>query len=167
MHKLLVPIENFSGRSLSATYFAVEFAKRNPAKIFFLIFSRIPREGNQSAARKQDDLQRNQFEELIQRARSEKINLEIFYSNEDFYEATSQFCKDHGLTEIIVALPSERDPAYPGLVDQISQWRNNLESQLIIVKPKEEKLMTLETAGRGVGPTPVRKSKPHAGGKGS
>ena len=140
MHKLLVPIENFSGLSLSATYFAIEFAKRNPAKIFFLIFSDFPQEKKDSTASpKRVDLQRKQFEDLLQHARTEKINLEIFYSNEDFHEVTSQFSRDHGLTEIIIALPSERDPAYSRLMDQVGLLRNNLESQLILVKPKTRK----------------------------
>jgi hypothetical protein len=168
MHKLLVPIEYFSGLSLSATYFAIEFAKRNPAKIFFLIFSKVP-EGGQEAASSEnrEDLQRRQFEELLRRARLEKINLEIFYSNEDFYEVTSQFCRDHGLTEIIIALPSERDPAYPLLLEQAGQLRHNLESQLIIVRPKEEKSMTVEKVKAGGDPPPALKFKTPAGKKGS
>jgi hypothetical protein len=168
MQKLLVPIENFSGRSLSATYFAIEFAKRNPAKLFFLIFSNFPQEESSSAAVEQrGDLQRKQFEDLLQRARAEKINLEIFYSNEPFYEGTSQFSKDHGLTEIVMALPSERDPAYPRLMEQVGQLRNDLESQLIIVKPKEEKIVTSEKTNGGGDSPPALKPKPHPGKKGS
>jgi len=168
MHKLLVPIENFSGLSLSATYFAIEFAKRNPAKLFFLIFSNFPQEEPGSvAADKMGDLPRKQFEELIQRARAEKINLEIFYSKEDFYEVTSQFSKDHGLTEIIIALPSERDSAYPRLMEQVGQMRKNLESQLIIVKPKEEKIVTAEKVYAGGDPPSAQKPKPYSGKKGS
>jgi len=168
MHKLLVPIENFSGLSLSATYFAIEFAKRNPAKLFFLIFSNIPQEKSGSGAtEKKGDFQRKQFEDLLQRAREEKINLELFYSNEDFYEVTSQFSKDHSLTEIIIALPSEKDPAFPRLVDQVGQLRNNLESQLIIVKPKEEKIVTPEKVNAGGDPPSAQKPKSYAGKKGS
>ena len=37
MIRVLVPIDAFSQLTISATYFALEFAKRNPAKIFFLI----------------------------------------------------------------------------------------------------------------------------------
>jgi hypothetical protein len=40
MNKVLVPIQNFSRLSLSASYFAVKFAKRNPTKVLFLIFSK-------------------------------------------------------------------------------------------------------------------------------
>jgi hypothetical protein len=168
MQKLLVPIEYFSGLTLSATYFAIEFAKRNPAKIFFLIFSKAPEGGPVSVGREnRADLQRKQFEELLQRARSEKINLEIFYSKEDFFEVTAQFCREYGLTEIILALPSERDPAYPRLMEQFGQLRNTLESQIIIVKPKEEKKVTSEKANSGGDPPPVLKSKPSAGKKGS
>jgi hypothetical protein len=168
MHKLLVPIENFSGLSLSATYFAIEFAKRNPAKLFFLIFSNFPQEESGSMdVEKKGDLQRKQFEDLLQRARAEKINLGIFYSKEPFYEGTSQFSKDHGLTEIVMALPSERDPAYLRLMEQVGQMRNDLESQLIIVKPKEEKIVPLEEVKAGGDSPPVLKPRPHPGKKGS
>jgi hypothetical protein len=168
MHKLLVPIEYFSGLSLSATYFAIEFAKRNPAKIFFLIFSKGSKGGTESISLEdREDLRRKQFEALLQRARSQKINLEIFYSSEDFYEVTSQFCKDHGLTEIILALPSERDPAYALLLARTVPLRNNLESQLIIVRPKEEKDMTAEKWQAEGELSPAWKSKTPSGKKGS
>lgn len=168
MHKLLVPIENFSGLSLTATYFAIEFAKRNPAKIFFLIFSNVPLEKEGSGLSIQNvDLHRKEFEKLLQGARSEKINLEIFHSNEDFYEVTSQFSKDHSLTEIIIALPSEKDPAYPRLMEQVGQLRNNLESPLIIVRPKEEKIMTAEKVNAGGDQPPVLKPKTYTGKTGS
>jgi hypothetical protein len=167
MHKLLVPIEHFSGLSLSATYFAIEFAKRNPAKIFFLIFSPPPREeGGSSPAVKKDQFQRNQFDELIQQARAEKINLEIFYSNEDLVEATRQFSRDHNMTEIIIALPMEQDPVYLTLVEQIGLLRNGLESRLIIVKPKEEKMVAMDWKKAQTGHDQFPKSRPSLGKKG-
>ena len=167
MHKLLVPIENFSGLSLSATYFAIEFAKRNPAKLFFLIFSDLLQEKEASAvSSEKGDLPRKQFEALLQHARAEKINLEIFYSSDDFFEITSQFSRDHGLTEIIIALPSEKDAAYSRLMDQVGLLRNNLESQLILVKPKEEKTMTSEGENARGDQPPATKPKPSIGQKG-
>jgi hypothetical protein len=170
MNKLLVPIENFSDLALAATYFAIEFAKRNPAKLFFLIFT-AAQQGQPGPplvpGEKEGDLLRKQFEDLLQRARAEKINLELFYSNENFQEVTTRFSKDHGLTEIIIALPSERDPAYPRLVEQVGRLRPNLESRLIIVKPKEEKIVTDEKPD-GPGNLPAAlKPKPQTGKKGS
>ena len=164
MHKLLVPIENFSGLALSATYFAIEFAKRNPAKIFFLLFSAQKGEPPQPAALK-TDLQRKQFEELVQGARSEKINLEMFHSNENFFEVINQFCKDHGLTEIIIALPADKDPAYHRFLEQVNQLRNSLETPLIVVKPKEEKAMTSEREEGRAGQTPPQKTRSAVGGR--
>jgi hypothetical protein len=167
MNKLLVPIENFSGLSLTATYFALGFAKRNPAKIFFLIFSPSSQEGALSSPSPgRDDLQRLKFEDLIQKARAEKINLEIFYSTEDLVEVTRQFSRDHNMTEIIIALPPEHDPVYPKLVEQIGLLRNGLESQLIIVKSKEEK-MAPRNGSKAQGDQPrTQKIKPAAGRKG-
>ena len=168
MNKLLVPIENFSGLSLTATYFAIEFAKRNPAKIFFLIFSPSSQgEELSSPSLEKDDLQRIKFEDLIQQARAEKINLEIFYSNEDLVEGTSQFSRDHNMTEIIIALPLEQDPVYPKLMEQIGLLRNGLESRLIIVKPKEEKMAATDFKKAKGGHPRTQKIKPSPGRKGS
>ena len=64
MHKILVPMENFSTLSLSAAHFAVEFAKRNPTKILFLIFSPTP-EGKETVLRpKRLNPGQKQFETL-------------------------------------------------------------------------------------------------------
>ncbi len=41
MIRVLVPMEAFSHLTLSAAYFALQFARRHPAKVFFLILAVI------------------------------------------------------------------------------------------------------------------------------
>ncbi len=141
MNKILVPIEDFSWLSMSAAYFAVEFAKRNPTKILFLIFtpSREEEETNPGGKKKSWP---NSFDDLIQQARAEKINLELLFSNEGYLETVRRFARDHNISEIIIAVPPAQEPIYNTLNQQIESLRSSVESQIVIVRPKEDRSMT-------------------------
>jgi thiaminase len=136
MNKILVPIQDFSYLSLSASYFSIKFAKRNPTKILFLIFSNAS--GEETSMKEEDRTWRRQFERLIQQARAEKINLELFFSNEEYLQAVRQFARDHNTTEIIIALPPAQDRAYHKVIQEVNALRNQGENQIIVIKPKEE-----------------------------
>jgi hypothetical protein len=138
MNKILVPIQNFSQLSLSASYFAIKFAKRNPTKILFLIFSGDSWEATPSLLRKDEETWRRQFDGLIQQARMEKVNLELFFSNDEFLQGVSQFARDHNTTEIVIALPQAQDTTYPKLIQNVNALRNQGENQIVIVRPKED-----------------------------
>ena len=156
MHKILVPIENFSTLSLSAAYFAIEFAKRNPRKILFLIFSPSP-EGKNSPLPKKDEPGQKQFEALVQQARSEKIDLELFSSNEAYMETVCHFARDHNISEIIIAVPPVQEPLYNKLIQRIESLRSCMESQIVIVRPKEDRNMGTDWKTKEGGkPLPVK-----------
>jgi hypothetical protein len=138
MNKVLVPIQNFSRLSLSASYFAIKFAERNPAKDLFLIFSKASLGEGPSTLKKEEEMWQREFDGLIQQARTEKIHLELFFSSDEYLGAVSRFAQDHNPTEIIVALPQVQDPAYPRLIQEVNQLRDQVENQIILVKPKEE-----------------------------
>ncbi len=104
MNKILVPIEKFSWLSLSAAYFSIEFAKRNPTKILFLLFSPSP-EGKEPSSEKKADSFPKQFDALVQQARTDQINLELLYSNEEYMKTVQHFARDHNISEIIIAVP--------------------------------------------------------------
>jgi hypothetical protein len=138
MNRILVAIQKFSWLSLSASYFAITFAERNPTKVLFLIFSSAS-EGEDSSSQKQgEEAWRRKFDSLIQQAREEKIQLELFRSNDEYLEAVSQFSRDHNPTEIILGLPQVQDPAYHRLMREVEARRNQVENRIVIVKPKEE-----------------------------
>jgi hypothetical protein len=138
MNRILVPIQNYSWLSLSASYFAIKFAKRNPTKVLFLVFSSAS-EGDDSSSQKQgEETWRRQFDSLIQQARGEKIQLELFRSNDEYLGAVSQFARDHNATEIVLALPQVQDPAYPGLIREVEALRKQVENRIVIVRPKGE-----------------------------
>jgi len=138
MNKILVPIENFSSLSLSASYFAIKFAKRNPTKILFLVFSSASLDEAPSSIREEEVRWRKKFDGLIQQARTEKVNLELFVSNNEYLEAVSQFARDHNATEIFIALPQVQDTNYQRQIQVVNALRNQVDNQIIIVKPREE-----------------------------
>ena len=138
MNKILVPIEDFSWLSMSAAYFAVEFAKRNPTKILFLIFSSAQEEKGTKKTKPWP----NSFEDLIQQARTEKISLELLFSTEGYLETVRRFARDHNISEIIIAVPPAQEPIFNTLNQQIESLRSSVESQIVIVRPKEDRSMT-------------------------
>lgn len=153
MHKILVPIENFSALSLSAAYFAIEFAKRNPRKILFLIFPPSPEGKNNPSEPGQ-----KQFEALVQQARAEKISLDLFSSNEAYMETVCHFARDHNISEVIIAVPPVQEPLYNKLIQRVESLRSCMESQIVIVRPKEDSMVTDWKMKEG-GKSPAVKSK--------
>ena len=140
MNKILVPIEDFSGLSMSAAYFAIEFAKRNPTKILFLIFSPSPEEEETSSVKKNKPWPKP-FDDLIQKARAEKINIDLFFSSEGYLDTIPRFAGDHHISEIIIAVPPAEEPIYTTLTQQIESLRSSVASQIVIVRPKEDRSM--------------------------
>jgi len=154
MNKILVPIEDFSQLSMSAAYFAVEFAKRNPTKILFLIFSIPPEE---TGPIKKNNPWPKPFDELIQQARAEKINLELLFSSEGYLETVHHFARDHNISEIIVAVPPAQEPLYQVFNQKIEALRSRVTSQIVMVRPKEDKSTDTDRKMKKEGnPTPLK-----------
>ena len=139
MSKILVPVKDFSPLSLSASYFAIELAKRtSQTKIYFLIFQSPNPQIKDSKGRNSESNWRKQFEALIHQALSDKMNLEIFYSAEDYVQAIAQFVKDYHIGEVIIALPSEEDGLSREIRQDIQKLQGKVECRLVTVRPKEE-----------------------------
>lgn len=136
MNKILVPIQDFSPLSLAAAYFSVEFSKRNPTKILFLLFSPPPDREKADPTNAFRPLPKP-FHDLVQQARAAKIPLDIFFSQEGFLETVSRFSKDHHISDIILAVPQEEDPRHATFKQQIEELRVRVESQVVVVRPKD------------------------------
>jgi hypothetical protein len=137
MSKILVPIKDFSALALSASYFAIELAKRtSQAKVYFLIFQ--PPSPKPGRGRDSDSPWQKQFEALVHQALGEKINLELFHSSQNYVQAISQFVKDYHIGEVIIALPSEEDGPAKEIRQDLKQLQGKAECRLVTVKPKEE-----------------------------
>jgi hypothetical protein len=143
MNKILVPIKDFSSLSLSASYFAIELAKRtSQTKIFFLIFRPPnPKEAHEIKgpySRRDESSWQKQFETLIHQALGDKMNLEMFYSSDEYVQAVSRFVVDYHIGEIIIALPSEQDALSKEIRQDIQKLQGKVECRLVTVRPKEE-----------------------------
>lgn len=142
MIKVLVPIDNFSWLTLTAAYFAIEFAKRNPAKILVLIFADVA--GEPAVGRplkKEKNPWESLLDELLQRGRQEKINLELYRSDEAYLTGVSRFARERQVTDIILAVPPVNDEAHQRILQNINILRRQVQCQLITVKAKEEGTM--------------------------
>jgi hypothetical protein len=140
MSKILVPIKDFSALSLSASYFAIELAKRtSQTKIFFLIFQPPDlKPAKEIKGRSSESNWQKQFETLIHQALGDKMNLEIFYSSDDYVQAVSRFAKDYHIGEVIIALPSEEDGLSKEIRQDIKKLQGKVECRLVTVRPKED-----------------------------
>ena len=139
MNRILVPIKDFSVLSLSASYFAIEFAKRKPTKILFLIFSSPPlAEESPFSSVEEGEKRQKQFDGLIQQGRGQRIDLELYFSRDEYFEAVGQFAHDHNITQIIIATPQPSDEGYNKFIQEIDTLRNRVECQLVTVRTKEE-----------------------------
>jgi hypothetical protein len=133
MIRVLVPIDAFSQLTLSATYFALEFAKRNPAKVFFLILEAPDMKRTST----ENDQWRGLFNQLLQRGREHQVNLEIHHSREDYLTALNRVAEQHNIDDIIIAVPPLVDETHPQIQRLIEQLRHQVQCHIITVKPKE------------------------------
>jgi hypothetical protein len=138
MIRVLVPIETFSHLTLSATYFALEFAKRNPAKIFFLILDTLD-EKIQATERSPmtDEQWPALFQQLLQQGREQQVNLVIHHSQEDYLSAIIHMAEQHNIDDIIIAVPSPGDQVHTQIQRLIDLLRRQVQCHIITVKPKE------------------------------
>jgi hypothetical protein len=138
MIRVLVPIEVFSQLTVSATYFALEFAKRNPAKIFFLILDGPDAKTKSMARTSTAEAQWPAlFQQLLQRGREQQVNLEIHHSRADYLTAVSHMTEQQNIDDIIIAVPPPADQAHAQIQRLIELLRHRVQCHIITVKPKE------------------------------
>ncbi len=137
MIRVLVPIDAFSQLTLSATYFALEFAKRNPARIFFLILDKL---AVKTRAMEQAAMATDQwalFQQLLQRGREQQVSLEMHHSQEDYVTAVIHMAEQHNIDDIIIAVPPPGDQEFSQIQRFIDLLRHQVQCHIITVKPKE------------------------------
>jgi hypothetical protein len=138
MIRVLVPIDAFSQLTLSATYFALEFAKRHPAKVYFLILEAADQITSGKEEKSEEKAERQAlFHQLLQRGREHQVNLEIHHSQEDYLNATSRLAKQHNIDDIIIAVPPVVDETHAQIQRLIELLRHQSRCHIITVKPKE------------------------------
>lgn len=138
MIRVLVPIDAFSHLTLSAAYFALEFAKRHPARIFFLILeaAEAPTAPYEQTA-KETVRWPDSFQNLVQKGREQQVHLEIHNSREDYLTAIRRVVEQYHLDDIIIAVPPVSDAKYSQVQRRIELLRHQVGCHIITVKPKE------------------------------
>jgi len=138
MIRVLVPIEAYAHLTLSATYFALEFAKRHPAKVFFLILAEAAAEvwtpGGEVPGRLPAGAV---FQQLLERARQQQVEVEVHYSREDYLTAVRREVERRSIDDLVIALPPVGDPDYLRLHRRLEELRHQVPCHIITVKPKE------------------------------
>ena len=148
MLRVLVPIEAFARLALSATYFALEFAKRHPAKVYFLILADPGSEaGGEEVASTGRLHEAAVFQQLLARARQQQVKVEVEYSQESFAPAIRRVVAQQGIDHIVLALPPVGDPDHLRWHRRLEGLRHQVGCHIITVKPKES-----EPPGQAGGP---------------
>lgn len=138
MIRVLVPIEAMVRLSLAAIYFALEFAKRHPAKVYFLILAAAEAEIDPEKSADPRRLQEGElFAQLLERARQQQVDIEILHSQEDYLTAVRRAVLQQGIDDLVVAVPPLADPTYHQVQRRLEQLRQRLPCHIITVKPKE------------------------------
>lgn len=139
MIRVLVPIEAFARLNLSATYFALEFAKRHPARIIFLIMGEPGLATGEVAVAESGQLSEAMvFQQLLERARQQQVDVAVHYSQEEYLTAVRRVVAEQGIDDLVIAVPPVGDPAYPQLHRRLEQLRHQVPCHIITVKPKDE-----------------------------
>lgn len=137
MIRVLVPIDAFSQLTLSATFFALEFAKRNPARIFFLILAEPGASKKSMTLTEEEKPWPALFNQLLQRGREQQVNLEVHHSQEDYLRAVNHLAEQHNIDDIIIAVPPAADQTHGQVQRLIELLRQQGRCHIITVKPKE------------------------------
>jgi RNase H-fold protein (predicted Holliday junction resolvase) len=66
------------------------------------------------------------------------MNLEMYYSGDEYVQAITRFALDHHISEIVIALPADEDGSAKEILQDIQKLQGKVECQLVTVKPKEE-----------------------------
>ena len=135
MKKVLVPLPYLTSWSLAAVYFALEFAKRNPVKVILLVW---PPESQPGAIGDEREQWQQRFADFLEQGRQRGISLEVQQVRGDIGPAVSRLAKELGCSEIILGLPPPEDRRQQQIRQLLKTLREQVEGQIITVKPKEE-----------------------------
>jgi hypothetical protein len=147
MNSILVPLDDNDERSLRASYFALEFAKRTASKVLLLSIENGP---NGDAVRRKTLSEHGEIGEEIDRLVNESlmagIPIETYVTGGDYLERVIDFAQRHNVSRVVVALPRRGSAAFAALEKRIIALRERLSCVLVTVRSREDREQTwLET----------------------
>lgn len=134
MLRVLVPIEAKVRPQLAAIYFALEFAKRHPARIYFLLLSTpgFSPAGKQGGGLEEAGL----LEQLLDQARRQRLEVEVLETSDSYLPAVARVARQYGIDDIVVALPPSADPDYRHQQRRLERLQHLVSCNILTVKPK-------------------------------
>jgi hypothetical protein len=147
MNSILVPLDDSHERSLRASYFAVEFAKRTASKVLLLTIENGPGAGApRSSAVGGRGERGEEIDRLVNDSLMAGVPIETYVTGGDYLERVIDFAQRHNVSRVVVALPKRGSAAFAEFEQRIIALRERLSCVLVTVRSREDQDRTwLET----------------------
>jgi muconolactone delta-isomerase len=136
----LIPIRDYSLRTLAAVQYALELHKRTGTRQHFL-FIKDPIEGlppRKFHNQNEEDQVRQTIEEILAREmRNNGDLLDLQHRTGDYFEVLCDVAKNKHVDEIIVSLPAADDPTYQRVTQEISMLIQMTHCRVLTINPKK------------------------------
>jgi len=139
MAGFLVPIREYSQQTLAAVQFALELHKRTGARQHFLfITSATPVSEVAAPSGNEINSVRKIIEDLLAREILENGKyLKNHHRIGEFFETVRDVVQQKHIDEIIMAVPSESDPRYPKISQDIAVLMQMTHCRVLTIHPKK------------------------------
>ncbi len=129
---------------MAAIRYALEFGKRNNARLSFLFVSEPdsqaadPVSSDHISRGDASPSIRKKIEALIEEGKSmEGVQMDTHFRSGHFMEEVRQFVRDHYVTEIVVSLPDENEDTFEQTSKDIELLLKMTHCRILTVKPKK------------------------------
>ncbi len=147
MTGLLIPIRGFTPHVIAAVRYALEFGKRNNARLHFLFVADSAAEpgagvtGSKDRPGKEEGLHHlhQEIETLMDEGRSmEGVQMEVHFRSGDFIQEVRQYVRTHYITEIVISLPEECEETFEQIGKDIQLLLKMTHCRILTVKQKSK-----------------------------
>lgn len=142
MTGFLIPIRTFTRHALAAVRYAVEFGKRNNARLYFLFVDDPEAGPPESRSLSDSDPEvpgsvRRKIEDLIDAGKTMgNVRTEVHFRSGDFIQEVRQFVRDHSITGIVLSLPDEHEDTFEQTRKDIQLLLKMTHCRILTVKEK-------------------------------
>lgn len=148
MNSILVPLDESNERSLRASYFALELAKRTASKVMLLSIE----DGSSGGAVQRKTLGHSgefggEIDRLVSDSLTAGIPIETHVTGGDYLERVVDFAQRHNVSRVVVALPKRGSAAFAVLERRIIALRERLSCVLVTVRAREDRDQTWRETG--------------------
>ena len=147
MTGVLIPIRVSMPHVMAAVRYALEFGKRNNARLYFLFVADqneapcAPEHEGGSGPQNAAEIFMEEFKAITGPGRSnERVRMETHFRSGDFIQEVRQFARDHYVTEIVISLPEEYDDMFAQTGKEIQLLLKMTHCRILTVKQKSRGL---------------------------